>query len=553
MLAKNHNFNPKVIVLIFVILMTIICVYTYKLITYKDIYQNKKKAQYIKKIIVDAPLENIYDRNGFVLAVSVPGYSYFLDTTFIKDEKELRTISRMFNYPLQKLIRKYEEKKKFVWLKRNSKKKVVHNFRSVFEVVEFSRYYPYGNLTSHILGVRNIENDALGGVELSLNSRLQTTKRIIWFVRSADGKRFLLDSYHHPVLQNKGIITTIDIKLQKTLYEIALTSYEKWKPKNLVAIAIDSDSGDILAWIQIPTFNPLKYNKEPLEIMKNIALTSPVEPGSIFKPFFYYTLLEKRIIDDNTKVDCENGHFKIRARHIYDHTPRGILSAKEVIAYSSNIGITKLTQKLSTNDYIHTLKTFQILDKFSIGFKNTLKTKITPFNNWSYHTLISLPMGYEILTTPFHLIRAYAMLANGGYSVNLSILKNRELSKKHVLDTQLVAKVQEALKLVTKIGTARRAESKLYIIMGKTGTSKLLDTNKRYTTARHRSFFVGFTPNISPRLLIYFQLDQPQGAYFGGTVAAPYVKESIEKSLQKLFIEFEENETSITFTQTKRK
>ncbi|MFN7181765.1 MAG: peptidoglycan D,D-transpeptidase FtsI family protein [Planctomycetota bacterium] len=552
MTVKNHNFFSAYQAIVIVTFVTLIGVYIYKMFSYKNIYIEKKRMQYIKKIVVSAPLKNIYDRNGEVLALSVPSYSYFLDTTLVKNENELQEIARRFKYPVQKLIRKHRERKKFVWLVRKVSREIKHKFTGVFEVVEFLRIYPYRKLLSHIVGVRNKENEALGGLELSLDSKLYGGKKVIKYMRGSDGKQFLIEDFSLPVYSNGGIMTTIDIKLQRSLYEIATEAYQRWKPESLTAIAVEPEWGDIVAWVQIPTFDPLKYNREPIKLMKNLALTSPVEPGSLFKPFFYYMLLKNNVIDEDRQVFCEKGHFKIRSRNIYDHTPRGFLSAKEVIAYSSNIGITKLTQKLSQKDYIETLKTFRMLDRFSIGFVNTLKTKITPINKWSYHTYISLPMGYEILTTPFHLIRGYSAFANGGYLVNLSILRDREKIKRKVLDSDVVSKVQNALRLVTKIGTGKRADSRLYILSGKTGTSKLLTQDKKYTSGKHRSFFIGFGPASLPRLVVYFQLDQPDGAYFGGTVAAPYVKEFIEKSLQKLFVEFENSEVRNPLTQVKR-
>lgn len=539
---------------LFLLVAVIPLLYVYRLTEYKDEFQKKKERQYIKKIVFHRPYKNIYDVNGYPIALSIPQYSYFVDTTFAKDEEDIKKIASFFHYDIDKLLRKYKLKKKFVWLKRKSKNRIKHPFKSVFEIVEFGRFYPYGKMVSHIVGIRNREGEALGGLELSLNDLLYNGKQVIKFIRSADGRRLLLSDFSIPVSITEGVSTTLDIMLQSTLYKVALQSYKKWQPEKLVAIAVDPQTGDIMAWVQIPTFDPYKYNVEPLKLFNNIALTSPVEPGSLFKPFFYYTLLKKGIVNENTKVFCENGHYMIRARHIYDHTPHNILSAREVIAYSSNIGITKLSQKLNKEDFLETLKTFRFLDNFSIGFVNTLKSRITPYNRWSYHTLISLPMGYEILTTPFHLIRAYSAFANGGYLVDISILKKRKILKRKILDEEVVQKVRDALGLVTKIGTAKRANSKLYIVEGKTGTSKLLGEDKKYTATRHRSFFIGFAPQQSSRqLLVYFQLDNPRGAYFGGTVAAPYVKEFLEKSLQKLFIKFELNATENTNRETTKR
>ncbi len=545
--------TTNTIVFLFILFALPPFIYIHKLSKYKNVYKERKVSQYLKKFSVDLPFKNIYDRNGAILAASIPKYSYFVDTTVLKSEEEVQKVASIFHYDVAKLLRKYRLKRKFVWLKRKTAKRIEHGFKGIFEVTEFSRFYPYGKIISHIVGVRNKENQPLGGLELSLNNKLYMGKQTIRFIRGADGEGFLLTDFIMPSAPKDGITTTLDIKLQNTLYEISKESFDRWKPQNLIAIAIDPNNGDILAWVQIPTFDPARYNVQPIKLFNNLALTSPLEPGSLFKPFFYYTLLKKNIVDEDTKVYCENGHYRIRARHIFDHTPHGTLSAKEVIAYSSNIGITKLSQKLRQEDFLETLKTFNLLNRFSIGFVNTLKTKITPFEKWSYHTLISLPMGYEILTSPFHLIRAYSMFANGGYLVNLSILRNREMIRRRVLDEKVVEKVRNALGLVTKIGTAKRADSKLYTVEGKTGTSKLLGEDNRYTANKHRSFFIGFAPHSDTRLLVYFQLDNPQGAYFGGTVAAPYVKEFIEKSLQKLFVKFELNATKKPATETARK
>jgi cell division protein FtsI/penicillin-binding protein 2 len=549
----NMSLKKHSISILFILLTLLSLLYIYKLKGIHPSYVNKKKIQFIKKITVDLPLKNIYDRNGYKLAFSVAKYSYFLDTTLIKNQQELKQISEMFHYDFEKLLTKYKKSKKFVWLKRKSIRRIMNPFRSVFEVIEYSRSYPYGKMISHIIGVRNKENEPLGGLELFLNEKLQTGKKIIKFFRTADDKRLLLTNFNYLTSQNDGITTTLDIKLQLILDSVAHQAYEKWQPENLVAIVVQPHTGEILAWSQIPTFNPQTYNHEPLEYMRNIALTSPIEPGSLFKPFFYYTVLKEKKADENTIIFCENGHYRIRARHIYDHTPHANLTAKEVIAYSSNIGITKLSQRLEKEKFFDTLKTFGFLEPISIGFNNELKTKITPFNKWSYHTLISLPMGYEILTTPFHLLRAYASFLNGGYLVNLSLLKNEKSDRKKVLESEIIPKVKEALRLVTEIGTAKRANSSFYVIAGKTGTSKLLGQDGRYTASEHRSFFIGFAPYNNPALVVYFQLDKPKGAYFGGTVAAPYVKEFLEKSLQKLYIEFEKNENRRNLSKTQRK
>ena len=530
---------------------------------YIQIYQHSKyraiqiSQAYLK---VDTAPENgmILDRNGKILALSrLVDSVYLVPKDLDNHPAEIKQLASLLGLNPSELAAKISKAvadgKLFLWVKRKidddtSKKVLALNIKGIGTKKEYKRFYPEGTLASHLIGYRGMDSQALDGMELYADNYLKGQAGYEFLNRDGRRRLFVSDLPKKPSQPGQNVYLTIDINIQhiaeKNLKELA----KKYKPNRAEALVMNPATGEILALAQLPAFDPADYQKYPEKVRHCNIFTDAYEPGSTFKPFVITAALEKGVCTTRDKFFCENGKYKMGKRTITDHKPYGWLTLPEVVMQSSNVGMTKIGSKTSKESLYEMIKRFGFAGTRSgLDIPGEHPGLITSLNKWSSYTTGSVAMGYEVSVNSLQLIRAYAAFANGGYLVEPKLLKevidrdNKNVYKNEItpltnqiISPELSKQVSTILRGVVLSGTGTSANLKTYAVAGKTGTARKLDANGRYSTQKYRSLFVAFAPVENPEIIVLVLVDEPKGAYYASTVAAPTAGAIIDETLKYL-------------------
>ncbi|MFC1624149.1 peptidoglycan D,D-transpeptidase FtsI family protein [Candidatus Omnitrophota bacterium] len=498
----------------------------------------------------------IYDRHLRELAISINLNSVFLDPLVVEDkETSSERLSEVLKRDSKEILKKLNEKKRFVWLARRvepSVEKAIRrlSIKGVGFIKEPQRVYPNGTLASHVLGFVGLDDNGLEGIELTLDKFLKGA--VGWRYSVRDAKKREVPGYEYreiPPADGNDVILTIDSVVQAIAERELEASFKEYSAKGGVIIIMDPHTGDILALANRPTYDPNKINEYPVEARRNRALSDFFEPGSSFKIVALTAVLEEDVVDPEDEFFCENGEFK-RSKHIYhDHKKHGWLTFRDVIKYSSNIGTMKASLKLGESRLYRYIKRFGFGKKTGIGLPGEVRGITIPPNRWSELSLCSISMGHEVTVTALQLACAMSSLANGGYYVkprivdriqdkSRQVIKNFEPKKLHrVISEETATEAREILRSVVEAGTGKRAEVKGYFPAGKTGTGQKVEPEGGYSHRRFTSSFIGFLPFEEPRFVVAVVMDEPSPSYYGGTVCAPIFKKVAEEIMRYYKIE----------------
>ncbi|MFA5793618.1 MAG: penicillin-binding protein 2 [Candidatus Brocadiia bacterium] len=555
---KRSNVIAGLIILVFAFL-------GFKFFLIQIVRHSKYKAAQISQVYAKTETQPetgaILDRNGKVLALSRLVDSVYAVPGKIQEHPE--DVSRLaqvlgLNYTeLTKQINDAVARKKlFIWIKRRidddaSTKLKALKLAGVGFRKEYKRFYPNGAMAGQLIGFRGVDEQALGGVELFCNDQLKGVNGYQYIPRDARQHSYTpIELVEKPPQPGNDVCLTVDAVIQSIVEESLADVAKKYKPSWAGSMVIDPNTGEILAMANYPSFDPNNQQKYSNETKRNRIITDVYEPGSVFKPFVLTAALENDVIHMSDTFNCENGRYKVGKRTITDHKPYGRLSLKDVLAKSSNIGMAKIGLAAGAGKIYPYIKKFGFGQLSGLGFAGEQAGFITPLSKWSNYTLTSVPMGYEISVNSIQLAKAYSAFANGGRLVNPHLISRVVDRKGNVIqawvpltDTaqtgrifasaQTRLNVESMLREVVLTGTGTEAKLKSYNVAGKTGTSKKLNANGKYDN-KYRGLFVAYAPVESPRILVVMVVDEPKGAYYGGTVAAPNVGKIIDKTLKYL-------------------
>ena len=530
---------------------------------YIQIYQHSKyraiqvSQAYLK---VDTAPENgmILDRNGEILALSrLVDSVYLVPKDLDNHPTEIKQLASTLGINSSELSAKISKAvadgKLFLWVKRKiddetSKKVLALNIKGIGAKKEYKRFYPKGTLASHLIGYRGMDSQALDGMELYANDYLKGEQGYEFLHRDGRRRLFVSDLPEKPSQPGKNIYLTIDVMIQHIVEKNLRELCKKYKPNRVEAIVMKPSTGEILALAQLPSFDPTEYQKYPEKVRHCHIFTDAYEPGSTFKPFVITAALERDVCTTKDKFFCENGKYKMGKRTITDHKPYGWLTLPEVVMESSNIGMSKIGAKTPKESLYGMIKRFGFAGARSgLDIPGEHPGLITSLNKWSNYTTGSVAMGYEVSVNSLQLIRAYSVFANGGYLVQPKLLKevidrdNKTVYKNEItpltsqiISPELSSQVRNILRGVVLSGTGTAANLKTYAVAGKTGTARKLDANGKYSTQKYRSLFVAFAPVENPEIIVLVLVDEPKGAYYASTVAAPTAGAIIEETLKYL-------------------
>ncbi|MDD5428654.1 MAG: penicillin-binding transpeptidase domain-containing protein [Candidatus Omnitrophica bacterium] len=495
----------------------------------------------------------IFDRSMRVLAVNLNSNSVFVNAREVKDKKALaRTLAKILELKESYVMQRLARDKAFVWIKRKITPQEAETIKKlklegVAIIKESKRFYPDRSLASHVIGTVDIDNVGLEGLELYYNKYLKGESG--WLISTQDAKRKLLESYQYEFIPPKNgfsLVLSIDEVIQNIAERELRKMYEKYNAKGASIVVMDPKTGDVLALANFPNFDLNEPGKRPPDSIRNRAINDFFEPGSIFKIVAASGLLEEKLVTFSTKFDCENGQWKVGRRILHDHRPHGILTFKEVIELSSNIGTVKAASLLGAARMFKYLEAFGFREKTGIDLPGEVAGVNRPLSGWSKVSMYAIPMGHEVTSTAIQLACAIAVIADNGYLVRPRVVKAvlddkgqviKEVPvsvRRKVLSPQTVFKMRSILMGVVKSGTGKKAGMEDYTAGGKTGTAQKVDPGGTYSHNRFVGSFIGFAPVENPVLAVAVCVDEPHTVYYGGDVAAPVFKKVVDDSLKYL-------------------
>jgi len=515
---------------------------------YKSIADNQHNVS----VEIPSKRGTIFDRNMRVLAVNLNIDSVFANCRVIKNKRlAAASLSKALKIDQDKIYRKLELDKSFVWLKRkitleesDAVKKL--KIEGIDMVKESERSYPDKSLACHVIGTVDIDNNGLEGLELYYDKYLKGESG--WVVSTQDAKRKILESYQYEFIPPKNgfnIVLSIDEVIQSIAERELALAFEKFHAKAASIIVMDPRTGDVLAMANFPNYDLNDFKGRSQESIRNRAINDFFEPGSVFKIVTASAALEEKAVSLTDKFDCENGEWRIGRRTLHDHTPHGIMTFKEIIEKSSNIGTVKAAAKFGQNIMYKYIKLFGFYDKTGIDLPGEVAGMNRPVARWSGVSMYAIPMGQEVTTTAIQLACAIAVIADNGYIVRPRIVKQITdpagrvikdfpvIVPRRVISTDTVLKMRSVLKGVVETGTGKKAKLEDYTAGGKTGTAQKVE-NGVYSPDHFVGSFIGFAPVEKPVIAVVVSIDSPHPIYFGGDVAAPVFKNVVNDTLRYL-------------------
>ena len=517
--------------------------------------KQEARQKNFKVISQPAPRGAIYDREGRLLAVSIPYYDLFAESKNIKEAPAVVAgkLAPIINESPEKLIANFSSGKGF-WLKRRLpyedyiaiKKLAIEGI--VFEEI-FVRSFPEAKIASHVIGLVNTDGKGLEGIEKQYNYLLSGRAGKISILK--DGKQNLIPSLNKGVSAQPGqdLFLTIDIKVQRILEEEIEKVFKEYSARGAVGIVLDADNGEVLALANRPNYDPNPPVTSSLDCRRNRSVTDIFEPGSVFKMVTAAAGLEERVVKPEDNFFCENGKYFVQNHTIHDTHPYGMLTFREIIVKSSNIGTVKVAAKFGKERMYKYAVAFGFGKKTGIDLPGEVSGKLRPVSRWSDYSMTAIPFGQEVSATVLQCAAAVGVIVNGGNLYQPYFLKGvrdscgrfipgpkpvpvRRVISQATSDTLISILVDVA----SEEGTAQWAAIPGYRVGGKTGTAQKVE-NGRYSRSKYVASFSGFIKSPARNLVIYVMVDEPKGAsYYGGIVAGPAFNRIGQRTLLALGI-----------------
>jgi cell division protein FtsI (penicillin-binding protein 3) len=494
----------------------------------------------------------IYDSRGNELAVSIEVDSVYADARRVTDvDKTARELAAILEIDRRELKQRLKSHRSFEWVQRKISPKEVEQIKElrlpgISFLKENRRFYPNSQLAAHLVGFVGLDSKGLEGIEFQYDALLNGENQVWTAARDALGREIAMGKTPFAKEDHyRNVILTIDKPIQHITETELGRGVEKWGAKGGMAIVMDPWTGKILAMASFPTFNPNQFLQYRSKSWRNRALSDVFEPGSLFKVFLAAAALEEQVVRPSDSFFCENGSYKVYDRTIHDHSKHGYLTFQQIIKFSSNIGASKVGEKMGKERFYRYISAFGFGEKTRIGLPGEGKGIIHHPRYWSPVALDTISFGQGVSVTGVQLASALSAIANGGFLMKPYVVEKITNEKgetvqsfkpetvKKVISEETARKVRVLLKAATdKGGTGEEAVPAGYEVAGKTGTAQKVDSLMGgYSDDRYVSGFMGFAPAETPKLVVLVIVDEPQGNSFGGVVAAPIFKTIMEKAL----------------------
>jgi cell division protein FtsI (penicillin-binding protein 3) len=510
----------------------------------REFLQGQADARHLRVVQVAAHRGMISDRNGEPLAISTPVQSVWVNPgELVMSGNELSRVARLLGLEVDYVRRLLGQRqgREFVYLRRHispDRAQQVTDLQvpGVYLQREYRRYYPAGEVAAHLVGFTNIDDEGQEGLELAFDDWLSGeagAKRVV-----KDGRRHIVENVEnirsaHP---GKTLTLSIDRRIQYLAYRELKAAVRQHGARSGSVVVLDNQTGEVLAQVNQPSFNPNNRKRPKAERMRNRAVTDVFEPGSTMKPFVIAAALESGRYAAGTRIDTSPGLFQVGVHTIRDMHDYGTLDLTGVIRKSSNVAASKIALALAPEDFWEGLSAAGFGMATASGFPGEANGYLADFHRWRDIERATLAYGYGLSVTSMQLAQAYSVFANDGYRVPVTLLQREQAAEQDKVYSPRVAravrKMMEAV--VKKDGTAPLAAVQGYRVAGKTGTVHK-SVAGGYAADRYLSVFAGMAPASRPRLVAVVMIDEPSnGEHFGGKVAGPVFSKVMAGALRLL-------------------
>jgi len=494
----------------------------------------------------------VYDGNGNELAVSIEVDSVYADARKVADaEKTANALASVLQIDRRELKKRLKNDRSFGWVQRKISSKEAEQIKTlqlpgIYFLKENRRFYPNSQLAAHLIGFVGLDSKGLEGIEFQYDALLNGKNRVWAAARDALGREIAMGKVPFEKEDHyRNIALTIDKPIQHITEAELDRGVEKWGAKGGMAIAMDPLTGKVLAMASYPTFNPNQFIQSRAKSWRNGAVSDVFEPGSLFKVFLAAAALEEHLVRPSDSFFCENGSYTVYDRTIHDTSKHGYLTFQQIIKFSSNIGASKVGEKMGKERFYRYISAFGFGEKTGIHLPGEGKGILRHPRYWPPVALDTISFGQGISVTGIQLVTALSAIANGGFLMKPYVVEKimnekgeviqsfRPETVRKVVSGETAKKVTMLLKAATeKGGTGEGAVPAGYEVAGKTGTAQKVDSLLGgYSENRYISGFMGFAPVEDPKLALLVVIDEPQGGNYGGVVAAPIFKAIMEKAL----------------------
>ena len=551
--TNSHLFrNRFLIVLLFILGATIVLGFMsfQNIYLKRDFLNQQADARHIRTEKMASNRGSIYDRRGTPLAVSTPVDSVvinpkqFLNST--GNRGKIILIANILELKTKEASRRIEDRssKSFMYLKRHIspnqsiKIKQLGKITGLWLEKEYKRFYPAGEVTGHLVGFTNIDDQGQEGMEYMLEEFLLGEDGSKLVLRDADNNIFSDIKLLKTAVDGEDYYSSIDLRIQYLAHRALKAGVREFKAKAASSIVLDISTGEVLAMVNQPSADPNNRSLRKAELLKNRAVTNVYEPGSTFKPLTVAAALESGNFKPESIIDTTP--FDLGSKLIGDDRCEGELNLEMILVKSCNAGAARISLAMEPKVLFDTLTKLGISQITASGFPGEVRGSLGNYQNWRPIKQATLSYGYGVSVTPLQLAKAYAAIANGGIVNQISIEKIKEKPNgERALSEDTAANLLLMLETVVEQSVSR-ARVKGYRVGGKTGTAEIFSDD--YSGNAHNAFFVGIAPISNPRIVTVVVVNEPQGQkYYGGQVAAPIFSLIVSGALRIMGIPPDEN------------
>ncbi|MFM7000749.1 MAG: peptidoglycan D,D-transpeptidase FtsI family protein [Limnohabitans sp.] len=511
-----------------------------------DFFLHQGEVRFARTLTLPANRGRVLDRNGLLLASSVPAPSIWANPEDIeRDPAKLRALARLLQMSPAELDNKLkDDEKTFVWLRRQVDESVVKeilalNIKGIYHIKEYKRLYPEGEAAAHIVGFTNVEDQGQEGVELVFQKQLAGKTGSRRVIKDRLGRVVEAVGETVPPEDGQDLQLSVDSKVQFFAYQKLREAVEENKAKAGSVVVLDAQTGEVLALANYPSYSPDKRINLSGEQLRNRALTDTFEPGSTMKPFTVSLALEKGIVKPETPIQTAPGHITITGSTISDAHPHGMLTVNEVIQKSSNVGTVKMAMQLQPREMWEIFTQVGLGQKPQLPFPGITGGRVRPYKTWRPIEQATMSYGYGISASLFQVARAYTMFARDGEVVPATLMKaDHQVVGTRVISMETARAMRKMLQMAAGPGgTGPKAQTMGYSVGGKSGTAHKQE-GKGYASKKYRGFFVGLAPIEAPRIIVAVMIDEPNnGKHFGGDVAAPVFSQTVQQTLRLMGVQ----------------
>ncbi|MEW6267871.1 MAG: penicillin-binding protein [Thermodesulfobacteriota bacterium] len=532
----------------------------------------RAQSQYVERIHMAAPRGQIRDREGTIFADTVGMPSIYASPRYHPVPQDKRAqLAAILDVPRATLDRKLDSKAGFVWLKRHATREQAAqverlHLHGVDAILEGRRVYPLGTTASHVVGTAGVDLRGLEGIELRYDRWMRGQELVYRVERDGRGRSLFTQGVAAEETDERArgplaldtrleagatLELTIDAGLQEMVERELAAGVQAANADAGTAVMLDPHTGAILALANYPWYDPNRPSEAGPDARRNRAVTDSFEPGSTLKAVLAAAAIDEGAVDADDQVFCENGKYKIGRWTINDHHPYGLLTVPEVIQYSSNIGVSKIAEKLGRERYFRYLDRFGFGHPTSVDLPGEVSGIVRPLDRWAQIDLATSSFGQGISVTAMQLGAAFAAIANGGRLYQPYLLERavdpagRVLFERDdqgpgavgrdVIRPETAREIGAMLERVVEEekGTGKKARVPGVRVAGKTGTAQKVDSRTRRYSNERLASFIGYAPADDPLFVTLVMIDNPKGVRYGGLVAAPVFSAIMSRALDR--------------------